>query len=95
MVSSKYFADRRFKQTRIDEQLKNCELGLHDWSNWCSVPSGLARECRACHKVEHHPDYGPESEEEIILSKTDLDKKKTEQEILNRDAALQEQGATD
>ena len=65
MGNSEYFADKRLKQTKLAEEKKQCELGIHKWSNWFSVPSGLMRECLVCHETQSHPEHD-------ILAKEDL-----------------------
>lgn len=57
MADSEYFADQRFKQAKIQEKLKDCQLGIHTWSSWFGTERGLAQECKICHKVRFHPEF--------------------------------------
>lgn len=66
MANSEYFADKRLKKVASPEDLEQCRRGFHKWSNWFSVPAGLARECLFCHQIQHHPKYD-------ILAKADVE----------------------
>ena len=52
MEYSAYFADKRFKDSKLQEKKSNCAKAKHDWSSWACVPSGLGRTCRTCDAVE-------------------------------------------